>query len=303
MTNKSDSRGKVAEAKKGQLRPVATVARVVLPEASSSDSRAVSSSEMLVRGASSSEAPGNGAPSSEALVHAPGLELPTHPGVPLSPTGVIPESDVRTHAPGAAANPQQQFPLLDERLGELPRSYGDGRFVCMVRDPSTLFVYWDFSPAQLEQAFGGQGASRAVLKLFTLRGEPVREVEIHLEGRGWYIPDLPPSAELRVELWALGATGSRLLRKSRSLRLPPAVPSGDLSAQYAHLPLDAPLPRELSLGPARTHGPLLGAGWLARQKLLDLGAQEKENAGLAGRSHDLPRRGSSWQGNGSGKGL
>lgn len=240
--------------------------------------------------------------SSEALVHAPGLELPSHPGVPLSPTGVVPESDVRTHAPGAAANPHRASPLPDEHLGELPRGYGDGRLVCLVRDPSTLFVYWDLSQAQLEQAFGGMGAARAALKLLTLRGELVRELEIHLEARAWYIRQLPQAAELRVELWALGETGSRLLRASRPLRLPGSTPSSDFSAEYALVPIDAPLPREIFQGRPRTYTPALGAAWLVRQEMLDREARERESARLASATPARAQTGAAWNGNRSGEG-
>jgi len=65
-------------------------------------------------------------------------EHPTHPGVPLAPPGIVPESDVRTHSPAAAVPPREH--ALVEELGELPWSYGDGRLVCLVRDPSTVYV-------------------------------------------------------------------------------------------------------------------------------------------------------------------
>ena len=46
---------------------------------------------------------------------------------------------------------------------------GDARLVGLVRDPTTLLVYWDFSPQQIEQAFMGLGPARAVLKLWNAR--------------------------------------------------------------------------------------------------------------------------------------
>src|SRR5437870_1505231 len=88
-------------------------------------------------------------------------ELPSHPGVPLAPPGIVPESDVRTHSPAAAIPPRDHATV--EELGELPWSYGDGRLVCLVRDPSTVYVYWDLSQQQIEQAFGGLGSARASL--------------------------------------------------------------------------------------------------------------------------------------------
>src|SRR4051812_9431757 len=118
---------------------------------------------------------------------------PTHPGVPLSPPGIVPESDVRLHTP-SAASPQPAHGHVNEGLGELPPGYGDARLVSLVRDPQTLFVYWDFSPQQIESAFANLGPARAVIKLWNSRGgggELVRETEVQLEARGWYLRDLP----------------------------------------------------------------------------------------------------------------
>lgn len=259
-----------ADAGSGQ--PVATSAAVALPDAPA-------------------PAP---LPSSMELVaaHAPGFELPTHPGVQLAPPGVVPESDVRTHAPGAAGSSPLPPPAAAESLGELPLGYGDGRLVCLVRDPSTLFVYWDLSQQQIEQAFQHLGEARAVLKLLSLRGELVREQEIHLEARGWYVRGLPHAAELRVELWAFGERGARLLRASRPLRLPAAQPSDDLDARYATVQLDAPLPKDLLPGPARTFLPEERIDWSQRPELVHL---EEERA-------QEQRDVAAWGAHGSGEG-
>jgi len=163
-------------------------------------------------------------------------ERPTHPGVPLAPPGIAPESDVRTHSPSAAVPPRDD--AVVEELGELPWSYGDGRLVCLVRDPTTVYVYWDLSQQQIEQAFGGLGSARASLRIFNAgRGDMIRSVEVHLEARGWYVRELPSATELRVELWAEGEKGARLLRAARPVRLPPAQPSDILEEFYATLPL------------------------------------------------------------------
>src|SRR5947209_19590571 len=117
-------------------------------------------------------------------------EHPAHPGVPLSPPGIVPESDVRTHSPAAAVPPKEHG--FVEELGELPWSYGDGRLVVLIRDPQTLYVYWDLSQQQIEQAFGGLGSARASLKVWNVRGnELIRDVEVHLDSRGWYVRELP----------------------------------------------------------------------------------------------------------------
>jgi hypothetical protein len=181
---------------------------------------------------------------------------PAQPGVPLAPPGIAPESDVRTHTPASAA-PQPSHGLVPEGLGELPRNYGDGRLVALIRDPETLYVYWDFSQQQIEQAFAGLGSSRAMLKLWNSRSgaDLVREAEVHLEVRGWYVRDLPPATELRVELWAVGEKGTRMMRAGRPVRLPPSIPSDQLEAFYMTIPLD----QSLREGLAR-HRPLQYGG-------------------------------------------
>jgi hypothetical protein len=190
---------------------------------------------------------------------------PAHPGVPLAPPGIAPESDVRLHSPSSAA-PQPEHGKVNEGLGELPWSYGDGRLVPLVRDPETLFVYWDFSQQQIEQAFAGLGPGRAVLRLFNTRGsELTREAEVHLDARGWYVRDLPSGAEMRVELWAVGPNGARMLRAARPVRLPPAMPSDVLEAFYLKLPLDQPLPQNgISTSRPLNYGGSNPPGWERR---------------------------------------
>jgi hypothetical protein len=196
--------------------------------------------------------------------HHPGE--PVHPGVPLAPPGIAPESDVRVHSPSSAA-PLPSHGLINEGLGELPANYGDARLVGLVRDPSTLFFYWDFSPQQVEQAFGGLGPARAMLKLWSVRagsGELVRETEVHLDSRGWYLRDLPPGVELRAELWAVGEKGARMLRAARPVKLPPAWPSDQLETFYLRLGIGESLregiPRAIGYGGADP------AGWDRREE-------------------------------------
>lgn len=198
----------------------------------------------------SAREPATGSAREPAALRSAAREQPSHPGASLSPPGTVPESDVRTHSPAAAAPPRERL-SFEEDLGELPWGYGDGRLICLVRDPSTLFVYWDLSQQQVEQAFGGLGSAQALLKLCTLRGEVVQTLEVHLGGRCWYVHGLPPGAELRAELWAAGERGARLLRSGRPVRLPPSGPSNALEELYAALPVGVPLPRDGHLSGGR----------------------------------------------------
>ena len=191
---------------------------------------------------------------------------PSHPGVPLAPPGIAPESDVRVHSPSSAA-PQRSHGHVNEGLGELPWAYGDARLVSLVRDPATLFVYWDFSRQQIEQAFSGLGAARAQLKLFTTRAganELVRDTEVHLEARAWYVRELPPGTELRAELWAVGEKGARILRAARPVKLPAATPSDQLETFYLRLPLEHSLRDGIHTGHPLNYGGAAPAGWERR---------------------------------------
>jgi hypothetical protein len=188
---------------------------------------------------------------------------PAHPAVPLAPPGIAPESDVRVHAP-AAAQPPFAHERSDEKLGELPAGYGDGRLVALVRDPETLFVYWDFPQHQVEQAFAGLGSARAIARLWNVRaaGEAlVREADVHLEARGWYLRELPAGLELRVEIWAVGEKGSRLVRAARPVRLPPGIPSDQLEAFYLRVPLEQSLREGLNRGTPLQYGGAAPAEW------------------------------------------
>jgi hypothetical protein len=189
---------------------------------------------------------------------------PMAPGVPLAPPGIPPESDVRVQSP-SAAQPPPSHAQFDARLGELPSGYGDGRLVALIRDPSTLYVYWDFAPLQVEQAFFALGNARAVAKLWNVRGGAgealVREQDVHLEARGWYLHDLPPGTELRVEVWAVGEKGSRLLRAARPVRLPPATPSDQHEAFYLRVPLDHSLREGLYRGSPLQYGGAAPSEW------------------------------------------
>jgi hypothetical protein len=188
---------------------------------------------------------------------------PSHPGVPLSPPGIVPESDVRVHTPASAA-PQPSHGQSSDGLGDLPRSYDDGRLVALVRDPETLFLYWDFSAHQIEQAFAGLGAAKAVLKLWNTRGagaELVREADVHLEARGWYLRELPSGLEVRVEIWAVGERGARLLRAARPVRLPSALPSDQLEAVYLTLSLDQSLRDGLTRASPLNYGGAAPSEW------------------------------------------
>ena len=92
----------------------------------------------------------------------------------------------------------------------------------------------------------------------------MREAEVHLEARGWYLRELTAGNELRAELWAIGEKGARMLRAARPVKLPPAAPSDQLDAFYLRLPLDQPLREGLTTGRPLNYGGAAPAGWERR---------------------------------------
>lgn len=216
------------------------------PLASSAMPNARRSSTGLVQGPAGAAATLEAAHAAGAAAPAADQHLsePTHPGVPLAPPDIAPESDVRLHSPAAARPPPHKE--TGENIGELPWAYGDGRLVALVRDPVTLFVYWDLSQQQIDQGFHDLGPSRAMLRLWNARkaNDLVRETDVRLDARAWYVRELPAGTEVRAELWAVGERGSRRLRAARPVRLPPELPSEQLEAFYLRLDLGQPLPRD-----------------------------------------------------------
>jgi hypothetical protein len=148
-------------------------------------------------------------------------------------------------------------PLDDERLGELPWTYGDDLLVALPRDPRTLFVYWDQARTTIDTAFAGVPDAKAQLWIFGGgdRWDRVRVVDVALEAHGWYVHDLQPGRAYRAELHVVGSGGQdRLLPgPSTGTALPPQGPSAVVDDRFATLPWDVPLPK--LMGPGVPGGP------------------------------------------------
>lgn len=130
---------------------------------------------------------------------------------------------------------------------DLPWAYEDDRVVLLVRDPRTLFVYWDFHPDTVRRAFEGLDAARTLLRVLMLGGsEPrtVREQDVDLGWRAFYVYELEPNRDYRIELVAHGADGREQLigHRSNVATLPPNSPSAWVEDRFASIPLDIPLP-------------------------------------------------------------
>ncbi len=125
----------------------------------------------------------------------------------------------------------------EENLGELPLDYGNDLALALARDPHTLFITWDFSVATRARATEGFEAARAVLRVFD-GDRLVREHEVALESRSFYIHGLPAGRPYRVEAHLVSRDGRtrRIGSSTHPIALPRTGPSPDTSIRYMQMP-------------------------------------------------------------------
>lgn len=159
---------------------------------------------------------------------------------------------------------------LDENLGELPLDYGNDLALALARDPHTLFITWDFSPATLARTREGLESPRAMLRVFD-GDRLVREVEFVPESRSFYIHGLPPGRPYRVEAHYVGREGRsrRLGHSTHPLVLPRTGPSTDTAVRFMRMP---PPPQvEPVLGPASALpvAPVMEASFAPHEEIVE----------------------------------
>lgn len=131
---------------------------------------------------------------------------------------------------------------------DLPWSYDDDRLVLLVRDPWTLFTYWDFHPETVERATAElTGPSRMLMRVLVLSGREkhvVKELDVDLGWRSYYFYELEPNRDYRVEVVCVDADGREapVGRRSNVASLPPARPSTWVEDRFASIPIDVSLP-------------------------------------------------------------
>jgi len=161
----------------------------------------------------------------------------------------------RHHLVEGTARRSEPKGRMEDGLGELPTGYEDDALRALARDPSTLFVSWDFHPRTLERAGADLKLPRAVLRLY--EGEVLaREAEVAIESRSFYVHGLRPGRRYRVEAHWVGVDGiSKMIGRSQGeVELPAAddvLRPGE--ARFAELHWDQPLASlGARLGAART---------------------------------------------------
>jgi hypothetical protein len=152
--------------------------------------------------------------------------------------------------PGSGAGRATELPLEAPRIpiADLPWSYDDDRVVLLARDPQTLFVYWDIHPDTLAAATRDWSAPRVLLQLWAVGGTEtlLRDLDVDLGWRGYYLYDCAPEQAYRVELLVRGPAGEsrRLGASSRVVRTAASGPSAWIDDRFASVGPDAPLPAD-----------------------------------------------------------
>jgi hypothetical protein len=130
---------------------------------------------------------------------------------------------------------------FEERLGELPETYGEDAVILLPKDPHCLYLYWDFAPTTVDRAFAWMPEARARLRL--LDGERVlREFDVALDAKAWYLHGLPSSHTYKAELLARAEDGQvrRIGPSSNPVRLPAVGPSRFRDDRFVRVPFDLP---------------------------------------------------------------
>jgi len=146
-------------------------------------------------------------------------------------------------APRRAARAPVPGPAVEAEPLALPREVGTEAPLLLVRDPTTLFVFWDFRRELERGAALGLREPRLLLRLY--RGEDLdRSLELPLSSRSVYVTGLQAGHEYTAEVLLLGRDGWTRPVGSRSAarRLPPGRVSSRLEVRTLRLPWSEPLP-------------------------------------------------------------
>ena len=123
-----------------------------------------------------------------------------------------------------------------------PADVGTEAPVLLVRDPNTLFVFWDFRRELERGAALGLAEPRLLLRLF--HGERLdRSLELPLGARSTYVEGLHPGESYSAEVLLLGRDGwtRPMGRRSGPRRLPPDGPSERLEVRTLRMAWSEPL--------------------------------------------------------------
>jgi len=167
---------------------------------------------------------------------------------PLEPQAELQEAPVEGgffQIPAAPRRPPRAplpGPRLDSEPVASPREVGTEAPLLLVRDPTTLFVFWDFRRELERGAALGLREPRLLLRLY--RGEDLdRSLELPLSSRSVYVTGLLSGDAYTAEVLLLGRDGwtRPVGARSAARRLPPGRVSSRLEVRTLRLPWSEPL--------------------------------------------------------------
>src|SRR5260370_13236652 len=183
---------------------------------------------------------------------------PVRPALPLPRSAAAPSDDSTPVAPnpppGPAVEPLEEGFFLapgaqTHSLGaadpfelpvDLPAAYGTQTLVALPKDPTTLFLFWDFDATTVDRVARELGAARIVLRVYD-EMNLVRERDLNLEAGHLYLRDLPRDRVYRFEVHAIGESGKS--RRIAAAESPLGIGvDADASLRTARLSSSTPLP-------------------------------------------------------------
>ena len=174
--------------------------------------------------------------------------VPSPAPLPAEPTAPPPEPPVEEaffETPPAPRRPRRApapVPPPEAEPFASPREVGTEAPLLLVRDPTTLFVFWDFR-RELERG-AALGLREPRLLLHLRRGEDLdRSLELPLSARSVYVTGLASGQEYTAEVLLLGREGwtRPVGARSAARRLPPGRVSSRLEVRTLRLPWSEPL--------------------------------------------------------------
>jgi hypothetical protein len=194
----------------------------------------------------------------------------------------VPAVPRRARAVPSQPEPVESPPLVPARdaATEAP--------VLLVRDPTTLFVFWDFRRELERGAALGLREPRTLLRIY--QGETLaRSLELPLHARSTYVAGLRGGEEYTAEVAFLGRDGwtRPVGRRSAPRRLPPGRPSERLEVRTLRLPWSESLERLPQPSPAQSPP----SEPLDSPRRIDLPTRPKAGGGPAGGGPSSPRSG------------
>lgn len=135
------------------------------------------------------------------------------------------------------SRPEVVLPQEHKVLTELPFSYGETRFVLLVRDPYWAFGYWDFAGETwngVQRRLAEDSSLKPMIRIHDLDAKRSYPLLVSLEAKNWYLHLGTPDHRYVAEL-GLGDGRQRfyLIARSNEVRTPRDSPSDTVDPEWS----------------------------------------------------------------------